>query len=220
MLKNIMAALVAAGIVKENDDENSILGAIGSMIQSLAWKREETARQATMASQMRTALNAVADVADVTDDGLAPVIITQLNAVIGERDTQATKVTELTQQITQLNAQVEAERTARINAIIERAIETGRATKADEDTLRTQLNAAPETAIEELLARPVQLNCKALDLGGKKPAVMDYHKRASRFNAEVERVMTEEGKDYTTAFNLVKKDSAFGPLLEAQPTEN
>ena len=213
MLKNIMAALVAAGIVKESDDENTILGAIGSMIQSLAWKREETQRQAAMASQMRTALNAVADVAELPDEALAEQTITQLNAVIAERDTQAATIAELNARVSTLSA-------ARITEIIERAIETGRATKADEDTLRTQLNAAPETAIEELLARPVQLNCKALDLGGKKPAVMDYHKRASRFNAEVERVMTEEGKDYTTAFNLVKKDSAFGPLLEAQPTEN
>jgi phage I-like protein len=213
MLKNIMAALVAAGIVKESDDENTILGAIGSMIQNLAWKREETQRQAAMASQMRTALNAVADVAELPDEALAEQTITQLNAVIAERDTQAATIAELNARVSTLSA-------ARITEIIERAIETGRATKADEDTLRTQLNAAPETAIEELLARPVQLNCKALDLGGKKPAVMDYHKRASRFNAEVERVMTEEGKDYTTAFNLVKKDSAFGPLLEAQPTEN
>lgn len=215
MLKKILAALIEAGIVKENDEENSVIGQIGNMIQALAWKREETARQSAMAAQMRTALNAVADVADVQDEGLAPVLLTQLNAVIGERDTQATKVTELTQQITQLNVQVEAERTARINAIIERAIETGRATKADEETLRTQLNAAPDTAIEELLARPVQLNCKPLDIGGVKPGVMEFQERQTRINAEVSKRMEEDKLSYDAAFNAVKNDAAFKPLFDA-----
>ena len=213
MLKKILAALIEAGIVKESDGEDLVIGQIGSMIQSLAWKREETARQATMAAQMRTALNAVADVAEQPDAALPEQTLTQLNAVIAERDTQAATIAELNARVIDLNA-------ARITEVIYRAIETGRATKADEDSLRTQLNAAPDTAIEELLARPVQLNCKPLDIGGKKVAVMDYQKRASRFNAEVERVMTEEGKDYTTAFNLVQKDGAFAPLLESQTPEN
>ena len=213
MLKKILAALIEAGIVKESDGEDLVIGQIGSMIQSLAWKREETARQATMAAQMRTALNAVADVAELPDAALPEQTLTQLNAVIAERDTQAATIAELNARVIDLNA-------ARITEVINRAIETGRATKADEDSLRTQLNAAPDTAIEELLARPVQLNCKPLDIGGKKVAVMDYQKRASRFNAEVERVMTEEGKDYTTAFNLVQKDGAFAPLLESQTPEN
>ena len=213
MLKKILAALIEAGIVKESDGEDTVIGQIGSMIQSLAWKREETARQATMAAQMRTALNAVADVAELPDAALPEQTLTQLNAVIAERDTQAATIAELNARVIDLNA-------ARITEVINRAIETGRATKADEDSLRTQLNAAPDTAIEELLARPVQLNCKPLDIAGKKVAVMDYQKRASRFNAEVERVMTEEGKDYTTAFNLVQKDGAFAPLLESQTPEN
>lgn len=217
MLKKIIAALIEAGIVKESDGEDTIIGQIGSLIQSLAWKREEITRQSALAAQMRTVLNAVADVAELPDEALAVQTVTHLNAVIAERDTQATKVTELNLQITQLNAQIEAERTARINAIIERAIETGRATKADEDNLRTQLNAEPDTAIDELLARPVQLNCKPLDLGGKKPAMMDYHQRAARFNAEVSRRMEEDALGYNDAFTAVSADPAFAPLLESQP---
>lgn len=211
MLKKILAALIEAGIVKEFDDENTVIGQIGSMIQSLAWKREETARQATMAAQMRTALNAVSDVGELPDEALAEQTLTQLNAVIAERDTQAATIAELNARVIDLTA-------ARITEVINRAIETGRATKADEDTLRTQLNAAPDTAIEELLARPVQLNCKPLDIGGKKVGVMDFHQRSARFNAEVERRMTEEGLGYNAAFTSVSADEAFKPLLGTEST--
>jgi phage I-like protein len=215
MLKNIMAALVAAGIVKENDDENSILGAIGSMIQSLAWKREETQRQAAMASQMRTALNAVADVADVTDEAIPEVLSSQfsvlssqLNAATTERDAHAATIAELNARVSTLSA-------ARITEVINRAIETGRATKADEDTLRTQLNAAPDTAIEELLARPVQLNCKALAIGGNKPAVMQASERTARLNAWLDEYQTKAGCNYDAAWEASKADPQMKAIHEA-----
>jgi hypothetical protein len=213
MLKNIMAALVAAGIVKESDDENSILGAIGSMIQSLAWKREETARQAAMATQMRTALNAVADVADVTDDGIPAVLVTQMNAVITERDAHAATIAELNARISTLNAE-------RISQVVERAIETGRATKADEARLITELNADFDGTVSKLTAQAVQLNTKPLKLGGMKPGVMDFQERQSQINTEVTRRMDEQHLSYDDAFNAVKADPKFAPLLEQPATEN
>lgn len=208
MLKNIMAALVAAGIVKESDDENSVLGAIGSMISSLAWKREEEKRQAAMASQMRTALNAVADVAELPDDALPEQTLTQLNAVIVERGTLAAKVVEL-------NAQFKAEREARINTVIERALETGRVTKADEGKLREQLNAAPETAIEELLARPVQLNCKPLSIGGAKPKIMEAQQRTTHLNAWISARMDSHKCSYDAAWSASLSDPETKGIHEA-----
>lgn len=213
MLKNIMAALVAAGIVKDSDDENTILGAIGSMIQSLAWKREEMKRQSDMAAQMRTALNAVADVADVTDEALPEVLgsqlsalSSQLNAATAERDTHAATIAELNARISTLTAD-------RITQVVERAIETGRATKADEDKLVSELNADFEGALGRLTAQSVQLNTKPLKLGGMKPGVMDYQQRSARFNAEVNRRMDEEHLSYDAAFNAVKADAKFSPLI-------
>ncbi len=204
MLKSIMAALIAAGIVKETDDENAVIGAIGSMIQALAWKREEAARQATMAAQMRTALNAVADVADVQDDGLAPVLVEQFNATTTELVTLRTQVTDLT-------AARAAERTERINAIIDRAIETGRIIKAEEETLREQLNANLESGVSSLLAKPVQLNCKPLSLGGSKPAVMEAAERMTRLNAWVSNKV-DSGMSYDAAWEASKSDPVTKPI--------
>lgn len=212
MLKSILTALVAAGIVKESDDENTVMGAIGSMIQTLSWKRDEVTRQAALATEMRTALNAVADVAELPDEALAEQTLTQLNALATDRAAKAAEITELNARINTLSA-------ARITEVINRAIETGRAAKADEDTLRTQLNAEPETGIETLLARPVQLNCKPLDIGGQKPGVMDFHQRSARFNAEVERRMIDDHLGYDAAFNAVSADSKFKPLMEVQPVD-
>lgn len=202
MLKNIIDALVAAGIVKESDDENTILGAIGSMIQSLAWKREEQKRQADMASQMRTALNAAADVAD---EQLPDLITARCNAQ------EAT--------IAELNAQISALKVERIKKVIERAIETGRATKADEARLETQLNADFENTLSKLTAQAVQLNTQPLKIGGNKPAVMGFKERNDQINAEIERRMDEQGISHHVAFNAVKADPKWAPLFEQQPAE-
>ena len=208
MLKSIMSALISAGIVKENDDENAVVGAIGSLIQSLAWKRDEQAREAQRVAQVRTALNAIADVSTVPDEALTGETLTRLNAVIAERDAHAAEVARL-------NAQVETERTARVNAVIAHVIETGRATKADEETLRNQLNGAPDTAVEALLARPVQLNCKGLSIGGSKPALMEASERATRLNAWLSEYQDKHGCDYAAAWAASEADEKMKAVHEA-----
>jgi hypothetical protein len=208
MLKSIMAALIAAGIVKENDEENSVIGQIGNMIQALAWKREETARQSALAAQMRTALNAISDVAELPDEALAEQTITQLNAVITERDAKAATIAELNARISTLSAE-------RITSAVAHAIESGRATKADEARLITELNADFDGTLSKLTAKPVQLNCKPLNLGGTKPGVMEFKERQARINAEVTKRMEEGKVSYDDAFNAVKTDAAFKPLFDA-----
>jgi hypothetical protein len=150
MLNKIMEALKAAGIVKDDDAEETILGAIGSLIQSIAYRREETARQKAAADTMRVALNAVADVAELPDDGLPDAVVAQLNAVISERDAQAATIAELNSRISTLSAE-------RVVSAVAHAIATGRAIKADEDRLTAELNADFDGTLCKLSAQRVQL---------------------------------------------------------------
>lgn len=220
MLTKIMEALKAAGIVRDDDAEETILGAIGSLIQSLAWKREEEKRNADLAAEMRTALNAIADVKDVQDDGIAPILVTQLNAVITERDTQAATVTQLNAQVTQLTANFAAERAARINAVIERAIEKGLASKADAERLQTELNADFDTALAKLTEATPRLNAKPLSLGGFKPQIMEAVERRTQLNAWVNERMEKTGCDYDTAWNASKTDPATKGIHDAITAAN
>jgi hypothetical protein len=208
MLKKILAALIEAGIVKDTDSEDTVVGQIGSLIQSLAYQRESKQREAAMAAQMRTALNAVADVAELPDEALAEQTITQLNAVITQRDAQAATIAELNARISTLSAE-------RITSAVAFAIESGRATKADEARLITELNADFDGALSKLSAKPVQLNGKPLNLGGTKPGVMEFQERQARINSEVTKRMEEGRLSYDAAFNAVKTDAAFKPLFDA-----
>jgi hypothetical protein len=208
MLKKILAALIEAGIVKDTDSEDTVVGQIGSLIQSLAYQRESKQREAAMAAQMRTALNAVADVAELPDEALADQTVTQLNAVITQRDAQAATIAELNARISTLSAE-------RITSAVAFAVESGRATKADEARLITELNADFDGTLSKLSANPVQLNCKPLSLGGSKPGVMEFKDRQARINAEVTKRMEEGKLPYDAAFNAVKADAAFKPLFDA-----
>lgn len=200
MLNKIMEALKAAGIVKDDDAEETILGAIGSLIQSIAWKREETARQAAAAETMRVALNAVADVAELPDDGLSAAVVTQLNAVISERDAQAATITELNSRISTLSAE-------RVVSAVAHAIETGRATKADEDRLTTELNADFEGALCKLTAQRVQLNSRPLDIGRQRVEIATAQERSAQLTSWVDDYQTRLNCDYATAWNASKLDA-------------
>lgn len=199
MLNKIMEALKAAGIVKDDDAEETILGAIGSLIQSIAYRREETARQKAAADTMRVALNAVADVSELPDDGLTEAVVTQLNAVISERDAQAATIAELNSRISTLSAE-------RVISAVAHAIETGRASKADEDRLITELNADFDGTLSKLSARAVQLNSKALDIGGSRGAIATAQERSVQLTSWVEDYQTRLNCDYSTAWNASKLD--------------
>lgn len=201
MLGKILEAFRAAGITKEGDDDNTVLGAIGSLIQTLSWKREEMQRQAALASEMRTALNAVLDVTDLPDDQLLAQAIAQLNAKI-------TEANALKENVAQLNAQ-------RLESTIASALETGRMVKADEAAVRAQLNADFDKAREELFARPVQLNCKALDIGTHKPAITQAAERITRLNAWLDEYQQTHGCDRDAAWKASEADPQMRGIHEA-----
>lgn len=208
MLNKIMQALKDAGIVKDDDAEETILGAIGSLIQSIAYRREETARQKAAADTMRVALNAVADVAELPDDGLTEAVVTQLNAVISERDVQAATITELNSRISTLSAE-------RIVSAVAHAIETGRASKADEDRLTTELNADFDGTLSKLSARAVQLNSKALNLGRSKAAIATAQERSAQLTSWVDDYQTRLNCDYATAWSASKLDAKMAAIHAA-----
>lgn len=201
MIKKIIAALTEAGIVKETDDENSILGAIGSLIQSITWKREETDRQAKLAQQLRTSLNAVADVNELPDEALPAQMVTEFNGLV-------TRCKEA-------EAQRDALRTAHINASLDLLIETGRVTKAEEEQVRTELNADPVAGLAKFLERPLRLNAKPVTIGGTKPAIMEARDRATRLNAWVQAYQDKNNCDYDTAFKASHSDPEMKAIHEA-----
>lgn len=208
MLNKIMEAFKAAGIVKDDDAEETILGAIGSLIQSTAYRREETARQKAAADTMRVALNAVADVAELPDDGLPDAVVAQLNAVISERDAQAATIAELNSRISTLSAE-------RVVSAVAHAIATGRATKADEDRLTAELNADFDGTLCKLSAQRVQLNSQSLNLGRNKAAIATEQDRAAQLNGWVEDYQIRLNCDYATAWNASKTDEKMAVIHAA-----
>jgi phage I-like protein len=209
MLKKIIAALIEAGIIKESDSEDSVMSALASMIQSIIWKREETARRQQEATLVRTALNAAGlDVQDVQDDGLNAVLLERYNAAI-------TEAGQMRERITQLETRFNAERSERINAVLAEAISAGRITKAEEEGHRTQLNASFDEAMTALSAIRPRLNAQPVKIGMHKPAIMDARQRAERINAWVTKYMETNSVDYATAWNASTQDPDIKPLHEA-----
>lgn len=201
MLGKIMEAFRAAGITKEGDDDNAVLGAIGSLIQTLSWKREESQRQAALAKEMRTALNALVDVAEMPDEALGNQVVTQLNA-------KAAEAAALSARVAELNAE-------RIEVTIARALETGRLVKADEEAVRAELNADFAAASDKLNARAVQLNCSALDIGGNKPAISTAAERSTRLNAWLDEYQQTHGCDRQAAWQASETDPAMKTIHAA-----
>ena len=170
MLNKILNALREAGIIKEGDSEDGVLASIGNMISSLAYSREEKARRAEETSRLRAVLNAGDD---TTEDTLVDEVLVEINTARTELEKNTARITELEGMITTLNA-------ARVEDELTRLIETGRVSKADEETLRAELNADFAAAREKYAARQIQLNSKPLDIGRHKPAVMETNARMNK----------------------------------------
>lgn len=200
MLKEIMDALIKAGIVKEGDSEDTVIAQVGSMIQSLAWNRQEKARQEKLAGELRTALNAEATAAD---DALPGLLIERFNAATG-------KLADLQRQLDEH----EAWRQSRINAVITGAIEKGLLTKAEEPEMLTRLNADFDGGLASLLAKRVHLNSSSLDLGRNKPAISDAAQRATRLNAWLDEYQAKHDCDRDTAWKASQADTEMRGIHE------
>ncbi|GEP46381.1 hypothetical protein [Brevifollis gellanilyticus] len=208
MLGKILEALKGAGITRDGDDENTVLGAVGSLIQSIAWKREEAARQSRLATELRTALHPIVDVEDMPDRYLPEQAVAQLNALVSERAAMKSLIATL-------SAERDLMHNSRVNGAIAHALETGRITKADEDEERAELNADFDQAFNRLSAFRVQLNGQPLNLGGHKPALMEAAERMTRLNAWLDDYQTTHGCSRDTAWKASETDPQMRGIHEA-----
>lgn len=203
LIENIKALLKKDGIMKDTDSDNDVLSAIGSLLSSLAYSRQDKVRREEEVARLRTALNA-------TDDAAEQVII---EAVITELNAARSSLTDAMTQITEINA-------ARVQEAVERLIETGRITKAESEAVTTELNADFSAALSKRLAAPVQLSSKPIQLNAAKPAVMEAHERRQKLLEWVERRMSETNCSYDEAWSASKADNEMKLIHEAMQTQD
>lgn len=205
MLNKLLNALREAGVIKEGDDEDSVLVQVGNLKETLEYMREDKARTKARADKMRTAMNAGDEIEDADlDDAL----LTALNA---ERN----RASALEGEVTQLRHNLHE---TEINA----AIETGRIVEADRAGWVTQLNAEdgdPVAVLEKLRALKPQLNTASLGaLGRNKPALTAAQRRTT-LNAWVNDYMVAKGCDYDKAWQASKVDPETKGIHEAMAAD-
>ena len=202
MLTKIMEALRAAGIVKEGDAEETVLGAIGSLIQNLAWKREQEQRDKSLSDEIRVAINAAPE-----DEVGVPTLIERFNAA------QA-RTAEAETRLRDVEVELNTERTARVNAQVEQLIAAGRIAKADEEATRTRLQGDCN-AFAALMDSSVRLNTQPVRVEGQKPAVAEANERSARINAWCSDHMTKHGCSWEASWEASKTDADIKPLHDA-----
>lgn len=190
LMAGIKALLKKDGIMKDTDSDNDVLSAIGSLLSSLAYSRQDKMRREEEVARLRTALNATDDAAE---QALIEAVITELNAA-------RSSLTDAMTQITELNA-------ARVQEAVERLIETGRITKAESEAVTTELNADFAGALSKRLAAPVQLSSRPIQLNAVKPSVMEAHERRQKLLDWVDRRMSETNCSYDEAWLASKADN-------------
>lgn len=198
MLTKIMAALMEAGLIKEGDSEDAVMGAVGSLVASLAYRRDEEARR----EKYRSSLNA-AEGEEI--EAAIERVTTELNAANDRANGLAVTVSEL--------------RSALHETEINAAIETGRVTAAEAEDFRIELNAegADGAAVLGRLRnlRP-KLNAQSIgNLGGQKLAIASAAQRTTTLNTWCESYMAKNGCDYDAAWNASKLDEAMAAVHAA-----
>jgi hypothetical protein len=190
LMSSLMSVLKTGGIVQDGDSEDNILAAVGNLISSLAYSRQEQARRDEETLRLRTALNASAD---TPAESLLDQALTELNST-------RSCLTDAMTQLNQLNA-------ARVQEAVERLIETGRITKAESEAVTTELNADFAGALSKRLAAPVQLSSRPIQLNAVKPSVMEAHERRQKLLDWVDRRMSETNCSYDEAWLASKADN-------------
>ncbi len=204
MLNKLLTALREAGVIKEGDDEDSVLVQVGNLKETLEYMREDKARTKARADKMRTAMNAGDEIADADLDD---EVITALNAERSRAEA--------------LHLSFEALRSDLYEVQINTAIETGRIVEADRTEWLTELNAAEDSTpvLEKLRALKPQLNTSSIGaLGRNKPALTAAQRRTT-LNAWVNDYMAAKGCDYDQAWAASKVDPETKGIHEAMDAD-
>lgn len=208
LLQSIKDLLIKAGLIKESDSDESLLSGIGTLIQNISWRREEEARQEAINKELKTALNAEADVS--LEEGVT-LVIERMSAAVAAEAT-------LSERINALVAERDSERQARVNALLEHLVETGRMTKAEADaaedgSARARLNADPAVVEEFMKAKP-RLNTGGVQLSSRED-VSNAYERSTRLNAWLDEHMATNQCDRGTAWEASKNDPQMKAIHKA-----
>ncbi len=185
MNPQIIAALVAAGLVQTGADDAAVIAAVNSLV----------AEKATQATKVTEGVAAAATAA----------------ARIAELETALN--TEKTAKDTAENA-LKTARTAARDVIIQGAINDGRLPESERAATVTAFDAGFDAAATALAARKPALNTQRLDLSRQKPALKTDAERQSALNTAVRAEMHAKGISYDAAWNAVKADPEKAHLFE------
>jgi hypothetical protein len=188
MLKKLIDALVAAGLIQATDPEEAVLIKLGQLKEEMNWKREEMARQSAEAARLKAMLPA-ANVAGLEDAGEdVPLLSEALITVAGN------SITELRDLVEAANARETALKEALVNASIEKLLSANEITGADVDSVRETLVAC---ANAEAMAEAMQGLCKGgagakervtKDLAGAKEKVVASNDAGAKSRERTELV--------------------------------
>lgn len=147
MLKKLLDALIAAGIVAATDNEDEVLVKLASLKEDLQYRREDAARQKARADQLRSALPA-ANVAEIDGDALSDELITAA----------ANEVTTLRGEVVTNAQQRDLYRGALASVMVDGLLAANAITGADAERIEQELFALPDTKAmqarrDELAAR-------------------------------------------------------------------
>jgi hypothetical protein len=175
LVVSIKAALVKEGLVKEDDSDDVIIAAVGSLITNLAWARDAKQREADQCAAMAAVLpEAGNDYA-----GLVTAMIAANEALTTDHQTE----------ITAANEALQAERAAHARAVVDPLIKAGKvkihARAAAVSQLVMAANEAEfETVLKTLQAGPSKLQTSAALTAGLaakgRASVMAANEQSSR----------------------------------------
>lgn len=169
MLKKIIEALVAAGIIQAADSEDDVLVRLGSLKDEMGWRRDELARQKARADQLRATLPA-ANVAEISsEDGLSDELMTTA-----------------ANEIATARASLAAMTAAMAERLVDGLLADGTVTGANVATVTQELTALPDAAAMQAHCTELRQRTAAAatlvsaELPGAKAAVLVANDRGAR----------------------------------------
>ncbi len=145
-----------------------------------------------------------------------------LVAMTGERDAANAQVGTLTIERDELKTQLQAandalvaEKGLRRDLIIEHAIESGRITPADKPALIALFNSDWAAGEADLLKRKPAYNTQKLDLPKDRKPLADASERRTAQLEAVNEIMSETGRTYDEAWEVLQSDAKYKHLIAA-----
>jgi hypothetical protein len=146
----------------------------------------------------------------------------QVTTLTGERDAANAQVAERTTerdalqaQLTAANDALAAERGLRRECILDYAVESGRITPADRPALVALFNSDWAAAEADLKGRKAAYNTQPLNLPKDRGQLADAAARRAAQLEAVNAVMSESGRSYDEAWELIQKDARYSHLFSA-----